>query len=105
MFCRLTFYFPLVGLINLFVCIIKDPLSTQAPSDLSLLDLVVGHFGYLQWISSSELNLAFPREVASYARDLVSKAKHEANTPKASHNVIPSGQSSVNQSLEVRLRC
>ncbi|KAF3009192.1 hypothetical protein E8E14_006037 [Neopestalotiopsis sp. 37M] len=93
----LTFYFPLVGLINLFVCIIKDPLAPTAASDLLLLDLVAGHFGYLEWMSSSELNLAFPREVTSYARDLVSKAKHgTANAPKSNGTTLRGAQGGQN---------
>ncbi|ETS87776.1 hypothetical protein PFICI_01604 [Pestalotiopsis fici W106-1] len=97
----LTFYFPLVGLINLFVCIIKDPLAPTAASDLLLLDLVVGHFGYLEWMSSSELNLAFPREVASYARDLVNKAKHKTPSSQQASCTKPNGQSQEEQNLDM----
>jgi hypothetical protein len=44
-------------------------------SDLSLMDVVVGHFGYLEFASSSELVFPFAREITSYARDVVKKAK------------------------------
>ncbi|CAG9988756.1 unnamed protein product [Clonostachys byssicola] len=73
----LTFYFPLVGLINMFVCVLKNPLSPSTPSNLALMDIVVGHFGYVEFLSSSKLDLSFPREVASYARNLVKKVKEE----------------------------
>ncbi|KAK7214592.1 hypothetical protein V2G26_002595 [Clonostachys chloroleuca] len=73
----LTFYFPLVGLINMFVCVLKNPLSPSTTPNLALMDIVVGHFGYVEFLSSSKLDLSFPREVASYARNLVKKAKEE----------------------------
>jgi hypothetical protein len=76
-FLRLTFYFPLVGLINMFVCVLKNPLSPSTTSNLALMDIVVGHFGYVEFLSSSKLDLSFPREVASYARNLVKKVKEE----------------------------
>ncbi|VUC32619.1 unnamed protein product [Clonostachys rosea] len=76
----LTFYFPLVGLINMFVCVLKDPLSPSTASNLSLMDIVVGHFGYVEFLSSSKLDLSFPREVASYARNLVKKVKEEKDS-------------------------
>lgn len=73
----LTFFFPLVGLINLFVYILKNPLAPSAASDLSLMDVVVGHFGYLQFISSSQHVFPFPREIAAYARHVVETAVAE----------------------------
>ncbi|KAH7013830.1 fungal-specific transcription factor domain-containing protein [Ilyonectria destructans] len=73
-----TFYFPLVGLINMFICVLKNPLSPSTASDLSLMDIVVGHFGYMEFISSSELEFPFPREIASYARNLVKQARSGA---------------------------
>jgi hypothetical protein len=81
----LTFFFPLVGLINLFVYILKNPHAPSAASDLSLLDVVVGHFGYLQFISSSQHVFPFPREIAAYARHVVEAAvaekKRQLSTP------------------------
>lgn len=65
---------------NLFVYVLKNPSASSAESDLSLMDVVVGHFGYLQFISSSELVFPFPREIASYARNLVQKAAGERET-------------------------
>lgn len=73
----LTLFSPLVGMINLFVYILKNPLAPSLASDLSLLDVVVGHFGYLQFISSSEHVFPFPREIAAYARHAVEVAAAE----------------------------
>lgn len=65
----------MVGMINLFVCVLKNPFAPSTASDLSLMDIVIGHFGYLEFISSSELEFPFPREIAAHARSLVKKAK------------------------------
>ncbi|KAH8886612.1 hypothetical protein GQ53DRAFT_875270, partial [Thozetella sp. PMI_491] len=81
---RLTFYYPLVGLVNLFIYVLKNPLAASAMSDLSLMDIVVGHFGYLEFVSSSELVFSFPREVTSYARGLVQRAKEAPRTSPSS---------------------
>lgn len=61
----------------MFVCVLKNPLSPSTTPNLALMDIVVGHFGYVEFLSSSKLDLSFPREVASYARNLVKKAKEE----------------------------
>ncbi|KAJ4422236.1 hypothetical protein N0V82_003096 [Gnomoniopsis sp. IMI 355080] len=88
----LTFFFPLVGLINLFVYILKYPLAPSVASDLSLMDVMVGHFGYLHYISSSELAFPFPREIASYARRLVNKASREKEASSRGEESQPQQQ-------------
>ncbi|KEF57046.1 uncharacterized protein A1O9_07236 [Exophiala aquamarina CBS 119918] len=64
---RLVFYFPMVGLINLFLYILKHPSLPSAPSDVAFLDIAVGHFGHLEVLTSSELRYPFAREVARLA--------------------------------------
>lgn len=64
-----------MGLVNLFIYILKNPLVPTVASDLSLMDVVVGHFGYLEFASSSELVFPFAREITSYARELVKRAR------------------------------
>lgn len=61
----------------MFVCVLKNPLNPSTMSNLALMDIVVGHFGYVEFLSSSKLDLSFPREVASYARNLVKKVREE----------------------------
>ncbi|PNH32000.1 hypothetical protein BJF96_g4880 [Verticillium dahliae] len=65
----LAVYFPLVGLINLFLHVVQNPLSSATKSDIALMDVVVGHFSYLDFASGSELGTQFPREVVAYARE------------------------------------
>jgi hypothetical protein len=71
---RLTFYYPLAGLVNLIIYLLKNPQSPSVAADMSLMDIVVGHFGYLEFVSSSVMMFPFPREITSYTRRLVEKA-------------------------------
>jgi hypothetical protein len=68
----LSFYFPLVGLINLFVSIIANPGSATA-SDVALLGSAAGHFGYMEFMTQSEQAFAFASEVAALARAAVQR--------------------------------
>jgi len=76
----LTFYFPLVGLINLFLHVIQHPTLPTAHSDISLMDVIVGHFGYMEYVSGSELGFKFPRKIVSYAREVVKRARRTSMT-------------------------
>ncbi|KAH7137415.1 fungal-specific transcription factor domain-containing protein [Dactylonectria estremocensis] len=78
----LTFYYPLVGLVNLLVFVLKDPVSSTVAADVSLMDIVVGYFGYLEFVSSSMLVFPFPRDITSHMRRFVeksNKARFQAN--------------------------
>ncbi|OQU95760.1 Fungal specific transcription factor domain-containing protein [Cladophialophora immunda] len=69
-----TFYYPMIGLINLFIHILKFPSLPSARSDVALLDVAAGYFGHMEFITSSELNFPFARDVATVARQTVNKA-------------------------------
>lgn len=77
---RLAFYYPMVGLINLFVTILNNPASSAAQSDVALLDIAAGHFGHLEFTTSNELAFPFTREVATLARATVKKARERPVT-------------------------
>jgi hypothetical protein len=68
---RLPFTYPMFALINLFICVLKNMRSDIVHSDLSLLDMAVGHFARLEIVTSYELSFPFGREVASLARQSV----------------------------------
>ena len=70
----LAFYYPIIGLINLFIYILKFPNIPSAPSDVALMDVGTGHFGTLEFITK-DLSFHFAREVAAIASATVSKAK------------------------------
>lgn len=62
------------ALINLFICVLKFPTAPTSNSDLALLDMVAGHFGHMEFITTSELSFPFAREAASLARKVVKTA-------------------------------
>ena len=65
----------MVGTINLFITILKDPLASTARADIALLDLAVGHFGNLEIATESEISFPFVREVAGIAYGVVREAE------------------------------
>lgn len=108
MFSRLVFYYPMVGLINLFLNILKNPSALTAASDVAVLDIVVGHFGHLEVLTSSELAYPFAREVAALAYKTVRKVKtRDSGFTRTTTPADKSGQlsvmdfSNVNTSREV----
>lgn len=72
---RLTFYYPVVGLINLFVHVLKYPALPTTQSDIVLMDIVVGHFARLEFATSGQLAFPFVRELSRLARKAVKKAQ------------------------------
>ena len=86
---RLTFYYPLAGLVNLVIYVLKTPHSTSVAADVSLMDIVVGHFGYLEYVSSSVLVFPFPREITSYTRRVVEKAKKASSQGEGVSTQVP----------------
>lgn len=45
----------MVGLINLFIYVLKYATLPSAQTDFTLLDVAAGHFGHLEFVTSSEL--------------------------------------------------
>ncbi|CAN9215897.1 unnamed protein product [Alternaria alternata] len=75
--------------------------ETELPevnSDLALMDTVVGHYGYLEYISGSEFSTQFPRKVVSYAREIVKRLRE----PSTAHDVYE-GMGSVTESSGINL--
>jgi hypothetical protein len=73
----LTTFFPLVALIHLFLHVIQHPNRSTTASDLSLLEAAAGHFGYLNFISGSEVGMKFPRQVVSYASEVTERENRD----------------------------
>ena len=72
-----AFYYPMVGLINLFIHILKFPGLPSAQSDVALLDVITGHFGHMEFVTSSELRFCFAREAAALAHTTVRRSRKE----------------------------
>ncbi|KAJ5746512.1 hypothetical protein N7520_011694 [Penicillium odoratum] len=93
----LAFSYPMFALINLFICVLKSPTAPSSNSSLALLDMAAGHFGHMEFITTSELSFPFAREAASLARKVVKAAAQSMseNTDESSgtinRDVIPLG--------------
>jgi hypothetical protein len=72
----MAFYYPFIGLINLFVHILKYPGLPSATSDVALMDIGAGHFGRVEYLTSSQLAFPFIREITSLANKMAKKARN-----------------------------
>ncbi len=71
----LTFDYPISAAINLFIHILKHPTLTSATADLGLLDVCAGHFGYIEFLTSSKISISLPREASNVASKVVKNMK------------------------------
>lgn len=55
-------------MINLFVYILKHPGRPSVSSDLGLLQMAAGYFGYLDYATSAIRSLSFVKDIAQLAR-------------------------------------
>lgn len=79
----LAFYYPILSHINLFIHILNYSNLSTTESDIALLDTCAGHFGYMEYTTSSELSFPFVRESAALARATIKRAREiqsERNT-------------------------
>lgn len=71
----LTFYYPIYAVINLFISVVNNPSLPSATSDLGLLDVCAGHFGFMEFLTSSRVSISLPRDAANVASKIVRAAK------------------------------
>jgi len=83
----LAFYYPIYAHINLFVYILKYPTLLTTKPDLGLLDVCAGHFGYIEFLTSSGISISAPRELANLASKVV-KAANIKKTENVSMRTI-----------------
>ncbi len=69
------FYFPILAATSLFLNTVLSPSSTSAQSDIAILDILAGMFARLDYASGGHMSISFPREIAEYARILVSNSR------------------------------
>ena len=86
----------MVGLVNLFLYILKYPSLPSAAADVALLDMVVGHFGHLEDVTNSELAYPFAREISAIAHKVVSNSQPHSGSLGSG----PSSQASRNVPAE-----
>lgn len=64
----------MLGLINLFIHVLKNPTASLPRLDVALLDVTVGYFGHMELVTAGDLAFPFARDVARLARETVQKA-------------------------------
>jgi hypothetical protein len=74
---RLLIYYPLVGFLNAFIHVVKNPTLPSTEMDLALMDMIVGHFGHLGFLSDSNMAFAFPRQIAMLTSTVVMNARKQ----------------------------
>lgn len=62
-------------MINLFVCILKHPSRASAASDLGLLQMGAGYFGYLEYATASLRCFPFAGDIAKLAQKAMEKVQ------------------------------
>ena len=65
-------------MINLFIYVIQHPQDPAAESDIGLMYLVAGHFGYLEF-AIPDMIFPFVRQIANLARSTVSKLRDRSS--------------------------
>lgn len=84
-----SFYFPMSGLTNLFVYMLNSPTLPSAQADVALLDVAVGHFSHMEYLTSSERGLPFTRELANLARTTIAKWNRKSSSTIRSLSMPP----------------
>jgi hypothetical protein len=65
----------MVGMMNLFIHFLKNPLAESSTRDIGLLDLAAGYFGYLDYATDSAVAFPFVRDIGNLARLVSTRAK------------------------------
>ncbi|KAH8654753.1 fungal-specific transcription factor domain-containing protein [Ilyonectria robusta] len=88
----LLFCYPLIGMMNMFICILHSPGSEHTSRDLSLLEMVAGYFGYLDYASDGAISFSFTSSLRTWARQVVSSANAHQESLLASNPLPASAQ-------------
>jgi hypothetical protein len=86
---RLLLYYPLVGFMNAFFYVINFPNLPSTQSDIALMDMIVGHFGHLGFLSAQEMAFSFPRKIVMLASTTVRKAQQQARVHRPMEESLP----------------
>ncbi|KAF2491273.1 hypothetical protein BU16DRAFT_564980 [Lophium mytilinum] len=91
----LIFYYPLLGMINLFIHILRFPALPTVSSDIQLMDMIAAYFGYIDFSTASRLSFPFTRDIAHWARMVSEKARSTQATLEPSIRAITPPESTV----------
>lgn len=64
-----------MAMLNLFTYILRFPSLPSVETDIHLLDMVAGYFGYLSFSTLSHVTVSFAKEVTQWARAAVEKSR------------------------------
>ncbi|KAK5051890.1 hypothetical protein LTR84_002693 [Exophiala bonariae] len=67
----LAFNYPVYAHLGLFIHVLRYPNLPTASADLGVLDICAGHFGHIDFMTSSELSVSLPRESVHLAAKVV----------------------------------
>jgi hypothetical protein len=88
----LAFNYPIYAHLGLFVHVLRYPDLPSASADLGILDICAGHFGHIDFMTSSEISVSLPRESVNLAAKVV-KASKKGRDPLVQLNRGLGGQS------------
>jgi hypothetical protein len=71
----MTFFFPFTGMLNLFTYVLNFPSLPSVQSDIDLLDMAAGYFGYLGFSTLSHVTVSFAKEIAQWARTAAARSR------------------------------
>lgn len=78
----------MIGLINLFIHVLRYPSAPSVRSDIALLDVAAGYFGHMEFVTAAELSFPFARDIATLARKTFDKfALHDPPVSSKSHDI------------------
>ncbi|KAF2827187.1 hypothetical protein CC86DRAFT_369390 [Ophiobolus disseminans] len=91
----LVFYYPLLGMINMFISILKAPASESTAKSIGVIDMAAGYFAYLDYSTDSIFSFALIQNLAQWARQAVTTAatrvpEPEVTPPGANTDVVVS---------------
>lgn len=96
----LAFYYPMYAHINLFLHILEAPHLPSTTSDLALLDVSAGHFGYMAF-ATSELSFPFAKESALLAYKMVRLFMERKDDNDAAETMLgPTWRSNSNRQFQ-----
>lgn len=95
----LALSYPIYAHLSLFINVLKNPTASTTSADLGLLDVCAGHFGYIDFMTSSEISISLPRESVNLAAKVAKLARRKTHDPATTARATSSDHLSVAQSV------
>ena len=101
----LAFTYPIYAHLSLFIYVLRYPTLPTVSADLGLLDICAGHFGYIDFMTSSQISVSLSRESVNLAAKVVKAARKRQDqdqTAKLNYAHDIQGAGAPNRLLEDR---